>query len=182
MERDTRGEAGFTLIEMLVAMAMGLVVLGAVLVALIASLHTNARQAATSTAANDADIALARIARDVRQASAAAPAGGVPAGFGVALTMPGGTPVVYACTPSAAPYACTRSAGGKSAQLVSGVVNTGSEPVFTIACNVPGSGCTQNLVQVSLKVRASCDGQDQDCRPSVAELHGGAVLRNVPVS
>lgn len=66
---DLRSDHGFTLVELLVATAMGLVVLGAVLTMLVTSSQVQARDAEWALTMQEGRTGLARMSREIRQAT-----------------------------------------------------------------------------------------------------------------
>lgn len=65
---ELRGEAGFTLIELMVSMAMGVVVLGAVLTMLVSSQNIQASNTEWADVIQEARTGLAAMTHDIRQA------------------------------------------------------------------------------------------------------------------
>lgn len=137
-----RSQAGFTLVEMLVAVSIGMVVLGGAVTVMIGALHSGPRTESKVTAVQQGRVAVERITRELRQGAEVltatpselslvtyvkqSPCGGPPAAEAKACL------VIYECT---AAGACSRtveepdgSVSGAPVEVVSGLATT---DVFT---------------------------------------------------
>jgi type IV pilus assembly protein PilW len=79
-QREQRYQAGFSLIEVVVAMAIGLLVVGAVLATYLSASQGQRVQASTAQMDEDAQIALRLLSSELMQAGYSAPVGLLPAG------------------------------------------------------------------------------------------------------
>jgi prepilin-type N-terminal cleavage/methylation domain-containing protein len=143
LARRLRAQNGFTLIEVLIAMGLGLIVMSAAMSFLIITL-TQANQATSRTVAQrQAELMLARMIREVRQAqyisdsSTGADTTPVNVTYGggtssVNFYLPNvgstsaGTQVTWTCS---AGGSCTRAAGGTTVTELTGVVSATFTPI-----------------------------------------------------
>lgn len=141
-----RSEGGYTLIELLVAAAMGMVVLGGAVTVFIGAVRSEPRTSAQVAAIQQGRVVAERITRELRQGVEVVPAGA--SGLELITYLPdgscGGSPgieaepcsVTYACSSGV----CTRtvalpdgSSPGAAVQTVSGLA---SNEVFTYSPSV----------------------------------------------
>lgn len=132
--RSKRSVRGISLIEILISMAIGLVVVGAVVVSFVGSGNASRYQAALTQMNQDAQIALNMLAREVQLAGYAAPAtltGGVVRYHSLSATagpVPETTGYIFGCdggtngvgpftSPTAATLACAATSGTASSGL-----------------------------------------------------------------
>jgi len=159
-------QSGFTLIELLVATVLSLVVVGGPLTFIIVSLDQSNATVSRSSAARQADVGLARLTRDLREAQLVTNSAGVnltpvavsnTAGVAsLSLYLPNvgsvaaGSNVVWTCAPTAN---CTRKVGAGSAiPVIRGV----TAATFT-GTAADGTTVTANpaFVAISLQVQVT---------------------------
>ncbi len=175
-----RQEQGFTLIEMLVAMIMSVIVVGAAVSMLISSMHSQASQTARADQIGTARNAIEKITVDIRQGRSATyespqrikldtqcHAGGVASECEVSYSCANGV--------------CTRKVGsGPPKVVMSGLAATNGEEVFCVIPSTkpqpntecgPSNGQPAAFVGVTVEFPSSEQG-------SVTALEGGAALHN----
>lgn len=129
-------EAGFTLIEMLIAAAMSLVLIGALVAMLTSVLASQPKTAERSAQIQDARVMLERMVRELRQGKAVPGSSGTAttltvdaytrAGCGTAPPTATATPcrITYSCSASGSTSACTRRSGsGTPATVLTGLAS-----------------------------------------------------------
>jgi type II secretory pathway pseudopilin PulG len=136
-------EAGYTLIELLVAATMAMVVLGGAVTVFIGAVRSEPRTSSKVSAVQKGRVAVERMTRELRQGLEVVPAGAsglelvtyVPEGGCGASAEEGAEPcrLIYTCTAGV----CTRTAekpdGSSSATTVQVVGGLASNEVFTYA-------------------------------------------------
>lgn len=159
-----RSEAGYTLIELLVAGMMAMVVLGGAVTVFIGAVRSEPRTSSKVSAIERGRIAVERITRELRQASDIAPGGSsglemityLPQGSCVASSEEGAEPcsVTYACTVVGK---CTRtvaqpdgSSPGAAVQVVDGL---DSNEVFSYSSSGPEAEPEYVEVRLSFETR-----------------------------
>jgi type II secretory pathway pseudopilin PulG len=190
LRRRLRAERGYTLVEVLVATVSGLVVAGAMMAALMASLHLSNVSANRMAAVETLQNAVQRMTTELRPAASVAYVSGH-ANLGVTFTPPGSgaVPVTYDCYSTAS--TCVRTVGGsQTAVLATGVQNS---DVFTLECRTASGdrlvvsnggslmGCAHGLDYVAMKlvITVPCNGQgNAACANGTIEIDGGTSLRN----
>jgi Tfp pilus assembly protein PilW len=163
--RRLPGEAGFTLNETLVAMTLAVILVGGLMTLIIASLHQQNASSSRSVAAREAEVGLAQLTRDLREAQYVTDANGadttpvaLSSSAGVAtisfyLPAAGspsvaGSQVIWTCTTGAS---CTRKLGGGTA--VPWIRNV-TAATFT-GTSTTGASVTANPAYVSINVQAA---------------------------
>jgi prepilin-type N-terminal cleavage/methylation domain-containing protein len=186
-------EAGFTLVEVLVASLAALVLAGATFSLTLVSSHSEASNANRASKLAELQTGLERMTREIRDATSVA----YVAGAGqLAISLPGN--VAYDCRASSNTV-CRRTVNGTaSAVLVEGIANS---DVFTVGCRdadgsviamTPGAaspaacGTTgAGFVTIRLQAQIDCKGEGdaapagQACAQNRVEISGGVDLRNV---
>jgi prepilin-type N-terminal cleavage/methylation domain-containing protein len=147
------GQAGFTLAEMLVALAGGLVVFAAVMQLAVVGAHKQRDVADRAGQLERARVAEDALVRDLRHARAVT----VATTQSLTFTAQNGTPITFAC--STATQACSRG----TRQVITGVTNT----------DVFSAGQTTNPAYVGIKLVVAQAGR------SPITVTDGAGLRNV---
>jgi prepilin-type N-terminal cleavage/methylation domain-containing protein len=196
-------EQGFTLVELLIAMVLSLVVVGACSDFVSVSLRGANAASSRTVAARQAEVVLARLTRELRQAQYVRNTSGadttpvnVTYGNGsssVSFYLPNagssgkGTQITWSCTPNGS---CTRTAaGGKAVTELSGVESASFTPYGTSGAKLAsGAGSAANpeypsTVQLTLSV---LDVSQQDSSQSRAvsgvanaiTVQDGVSLRN----
>jgi type II secretory pathway pseudopilin PulG len=183
MNRDAEtpladSESGFTMIELLVAMAMMIVITGAAVAMLVSAMQNQPKITSKADQIGDARVALERIVNEIRQGSAittqtaekltlstyirAATCTSAPTAGAAAILCP----VTYECAQEASKttFACTRQVS--TATATSFVSKLNSKEVFTY---VPTVSPTYVGVKISLPATSGS---------SSTVLEGGAALRN----
>lgn len=182
------GEAGFTLVELLVAMSIGLIVLAGVVMLLTSVLRSQPENEERTAQIQDARVVLERAVRELRQGKAVEGAAGTPTQIIVdAYTRSGcngGPPtaqavlcrVTYACAESGGSASCTRRAGtGPATTVVTGLA---SADVFSYGstsapqCNLTTIGLP-SLVCLTLTYPGEDGGE-------TVTVEDSAYLRNPP--
>jgi Tfp pilus assembly protein PilW len=161
--RGLRGEAGFSLNELMLAMVLAVIVVGAPMTFIIVSLNQQNAVSSRSVAAREASVGLSQLTRDLREAQLVSNSAGVNS-TPVSVTNVGGvatatfylpnagstaagTQVVWTCTPGAS---CTRKLGAATAvPEITGV----TAATFT-ATAADGSSVTANPAFVSINIQA----------------------------
>jgi Tfp pilus assembly protein PilW len=192
LRRRLTRQAGFTLIELLVATATALVVFGAVLSLVVVALHQQASSSNRADTLDAAQVTVAQITKDLRQAcstasSSLAVGGGTPSA-GTRLTFSVGTvagdcaSATTAVTWDCGGGSCVRTVGTAHRTYATGV--TGA-PVFTCQ-NPPGTAATcgpsTTYVLVSLVLLVPCarEGRAPTGCPATrtVQVTDGVSLRN----
>ncbi|MEA2298332.1 MAG: hypothetical protein QOF77_1268 [Solirubrobacteraceae bacterium] len=166
LRRRLRGEAGFTLNETLLAMALAVIVVGGPMSFIIVSLNQQNTVSSRSVAAREAQVGLAQLTHDLREAQYITDSSGAdttPVALSSTATtatasfyLPiagspsaAGSHVVWTCSTVAA--TCTRAVGAGSAipqiRGVTGATFTGTSSA--------GAAATANPAYVSISVQAS---------------------------
>ena len=171
--RRLRAESGFTIVELLVAMVLGLIVTGAAMSFLIVTLDQSNSVTSRTIAQRQAEVMLARLTRELRQAQDITNAttgvdttpvnvtyGGGTSSVSFYLPNAGstaaGTAVTWTCTAGAS---CTRATSGGTVTELSGVVSATFTPIgSTGATLVSGAGVAStpsypSSVDISLSVQ-----------------------------
>ncbi len=195
---------GFTIIELLVSMTLGLIVFGAALTVMIAGLHTQNHSMNRVSAAQTLASGVAEMVDELRPGASVAYKSGK-ANLGIVLTPPStvippggvtaGTPVTYDCYTTTG--TCVRSVGG----TVTGsfATNVGNTDIFTLKCRTAvgdlqavangGStvGCANagalDYVAIRLVGSVGCAGQGVplvSCSNGTIEIDDGTALRSAP--
>jgi Tfp pilus assembly protein PilW len=155
-----RAQDGITLIELLIAMILGLVVAGGAMTFVIVALDQQNTISSRSVAQRQAEVGLARLTRELRQAQEVVSSTGanstpVTVTFGggsssVTFYLPpaggaytAGTQVTWTCT---AGSACTRTSGGVSQTEITGVTSATLVPTGGTTSGTASSGtaCTSS--------------------------------------
>jgi type II secretory pathway pseudopilin PulG len=162
--RGLRGEVGFTLNEMMLAMVLAVIVVAAPLTLIITSLNQQNAVSSRSVAAREAQVGLAQLTRDLREAQNITDSAGANT-TPVALTTSGGaatltfylptagspstagSQITWTCTPSAD---CTRKVGAGSA--IPWIRNV-TAATFT-GTSTTGTTVTANPAYVSINIQA----------------------------
>ena len=126
LARAGRDEAGFTLVELLVATMLGLVVIGAAVTAFTASIQTQPSISSRASQVQQARVAMERITRELRQGQGWGSGTSNPSQLSVVTysadcgaTRP--CEVTYSCTAGT----CTRRVGqGQAVQVVTGLATS----------------------------------------------------------
>lgn len=168
-----RCERGLTLIELLVAMVLGLVIAGAAMGFLIVTIHQQNVVSSRAVAERQAEVVLQRLTREVRQAQniVSSSTGGdttpvnVTYGSGtssVSFYLPSsgstaaGTQVTWTCT---AGGSCTRTTGTTTVTELAGVSSAAFTPIGsggTALASNAGTGSTPSYpvsIQIELQVK-----------------------------
>lgn len=178
--RRLAGEAGFTLNELLVAMTLAVILVGGLMTLIIVSLHQQNTASSRSVAAREAEVGLAQLTHDLREAQYVTDATGanttpvaLSSSAGVATVsfyLPAagspsvaGSQVVWTCTTGAN---CTRKLGGGAA--VPWIRNV-TAATFT-GTSIAGATVTANPAYVSVNVQAAVT--DLNNRSGTATLPG----------
>jgi prepilin-type N-terminal cleavage/methylation domain-containing protein len=167
-------ERGFSLIELLIAMVLTLVIAGAVITFMITTLHQENIVASRSFATREAEVALQRLTRELRQAqdilntTTGADTTPVNVTYGagtssVSFYLPNagstaaGTQVTWTCTADAT---CTRTANSTTVLELSGVSTATFTPISstgTVLASGAGALSTPSypsLVNITLQTKA----------------------------
>ena len=190
--RRLAGQSGFTLVELLVAMTMALVVFGAVLSLVLVALHQQMSTSNRADALDTAQVAVAQITKDLRQACAGTVSIPSNATSGTKVTFnigqaPNGctsntTAIAWDCGVSGTGgTSCVRTVAGSNRTYATLVI---SSPVFTCQ-NPPGTtaACaTATYVQIQLALAVTCAGEGRTptgCPSSrKVQVTDGVNLRN----
>ncbi len=156
IRRRLRGEAGFTLNELLIAMVLAVIVVGAPMTLIVVSINQQNAASSRTIAAREAQVGLSQLTRDLREAQYITDASGVDT-TPVAITNSGGvatlsfylstagsptvagSQVIWTCTPNAN---CTRKLGSGAAvpwiRNVTAATFTGTSTTGTTVTVNPG--------------------------------------------
>ncbi len=178
-------EAGFTLVEMLIASTLGLIVIGAAMTVLVISLKSEPRSASHASAVQKARTAMSTMTRELRQGSS------VPTATGSQLSIVtyvdqatcGGayasTAILCRVTYNCSAGSCTRSvappgggASGAVRQVVSGLA---AGNVFSYG--VAGGSCTAASATGPTSVCVTFSMPAADGRNAIT-LSDGVAMRN----
>ena len=183
------GEAGFTLVELLVAISISLLVLGGIILLLTSVLRSQPENADRAAQIQDARVVLERTVRELRQGRAVAGAAGTSTVLTVdAYTRSGcdGEPptaeavpcrVTYACIESGGSGSCTRRAGsGPATTVVSGLA---SPHVFSYGATTAPE-CNQTTIDTPTLVCLKLTYPDDDGEETIT-VEDSAYLRNPPL-
>jgi prepilin-type N-terminal cleavage/methylation domain-containing protein len=158
------GEAGFTLVELLVTVVVGLAVFTAAMQLLVVGAHKQRDVADRADQLNQARVAVDGLVRDLRHGSSVT----VSNTQTVSFTPPGGTSITFGC--SSATQTCSR--GTRS--VITGVTNT---DVFSTQVNAQGQVYYLGIkMVVSTSGRPSCTSTPAACSITLTD---GVALRNV---
>jgi len=178
------GEAGFSLLELLLVMVISIVVVGLPLTLALSSFKTQNQAASRSASASRAQIGVDRLVRDLRQATAAAITSTQTPAVAV-LTIPGRrtsstapavppTTVTWTCTPTAF---CTRqSSSGETTQYIPGVTTATFTPTFPTGTTTPSR--VDVSIQSEILDQRRGAGQALDSATPVT-FRDGVDLRNI---
>lgn len=183
-ESPASGQAGFTLVELVVTLTIGVVVLLAVLALLDGSSGHGTAIAGRVAATDDVDAVTSRLGADVRQTYAVAPSPSTSSvqtdtvDLKIATRSDDGALALHAirwdCTPppDAVRRTCTRRnlTDGTASQIGLGTFTAGGGPLFAVAPPII-SGVGLPLVRV--RVSAPIDG-----RPGTVDVTGTFAPRN----
>jgi prepilin-type N-terminal cleavage/methylation domain-containing protein len=147
------GEAGFTLVELLVTIVVGLIVFTAAMNLVVVGAHKQRDVADRANQLDRARVAVDALVRDLRHASSVT----VSNTQTVSFTPPGGTSITFACT--SATQTCARA----GSTILTGVTNT----------DVFSASQTTNPSYVGIKMIVG------DTRRSALTVTDGVALRNV---
>jgi prepilin-type N-terminal cleavage/methylation domain-containing protein len=185
MSRETR-EDGFTLIEMLIAMAMALVVTAAAVTFLISVMHRQPQTTSSADVIGNARSAVEKITADLREGAEATTsqpselqmtAKCSQVGSGAAGTCE----VKFSCIQEAslATYACTRSVNGaETTTIISGLA---SGKVFCVyPTSEVGSECGLQGSSAPLYVGVKLELPNYEDSEGNTVLEDGAALHNAP--
>ncbi len=202
--RVTRKADGYTLVELLIAMGLALVIVGATSGLLVASLHTQSHAFNRVSAAQSLETALGAIENELRPSASVAYVGGE-ANLGITLTAPAnvipaggttpGSAVTYDCFTTVG--TCGRTISGAAKQVLAS--NIANADVFTLECRkaegdlvpVANGGATAtcansgafDYVAIRLVQTVGCAGQGiapTSCNNGTVEVDGGTSLRSQP--
>jgi prepilin-type N-terminal cleavage/methylation domain-containing protein len=154
------GTGGFTLVELIIAMALSLVVFTAVGAALISGAHDEATITGRSAQLQQAELAIQRLVRNLREATSVT----LTSTSAITYAMPvstGSESVTFSC--SAVTETCTQTIGSVHTTEVTGVANTN---IFT---GTPSTSPTYIGVSLTLAAKGEIDVTVSD----------GAGLRNL---
>jgi prepilin-type N-terminal cleavage/methylation domain-containing protein len=148
LQRRSGSSAGFTLVELLVSISIGLIVFVAALNLIVVGLHKQNDVANRIDSLQQARAGAGRLTRDLRQATLVSVTNG---GSGILYTLPaqgllGVRAVTWVC---AAGGTCTRTELAASRTVMTGVANVGSvtAPIFAMPAT--------NQVAVQLQLTAN---------------------------
>lgn len=143
-------DRGFTMIELLIAAAMGLVVVGAMVVILVSLIRSQPDVEDRAAQIQDARVSMERIVRELRQGAPVTSTTSTTSQLTVKTYTRGGCngspptasavecQVTYSCTqPGSQPAACTRAAGTGPANIA--ITGLSSPDVFSYAAGSSGT-------------------------------------------
>lgn len=174
MRQLRREERGFTLVELLVATAIGLALIGVTVALVISALQSEPRSSSRSTQIEAGRVMLERITRQLREGCKVVGDGAVGNGFrklAVYMNCDAGPTTIYDCGTATGDDQCFRQdvASGKSELMVSGleVDPNGVWPVFVIS--------NDNYVEIHLRFPRDEAGGGES-----VTLSDGVAMRNQP--
>lgn len=196
--RPRAGELGFTLIEVLISMILGLVLLGAITAALVSSTNFLGVSTNRFTTLSTLSTGITRMVSVLRPAVSVFYVSGK-GQLGLVLTPPGtgAAPITYDCYTT--PGTCVETvASGRITTFATGVPASDTT-VFTLYCrsatgnpialtngqSLSAAGCantvTPDYVAIQLIGSVPCGGQDRsaaNCTNKTIEVDGGTSLPN----
>jgi prepilin-type N-terminal cleavage/methylation domain-containing protein len=152
-------ERGFTLVELVVATALALVVFSAAMALLTHSMNAQALQQSRTTQLEEAQVAMQRVIRELRQSSSVTVSSATSISYSIPVS---GT--TQAVTLSCSGSSCTRTANGTTTTVITDLANT---DVFTGSPN----GTAPTYVGVKLVISTA--------KHTTVTLSDGVGLRNV---
>ncbi len=184
--QTTTDESGFTLIEMLIAMSMGLLVTAAAVIFLISVMHRAPKTTASADVIGNARVAVEQITADLRVGESATTS--QPSELKVTAecsqvgsSEAGSCEVVYSCFSEVgeSTYKCQRSvSGGPATTVVSGL---GSGQVFCVyPTSEAAAECGPQGEEAPLYVGVTLELPNYEESQGSTVLEGGAALHNAP--
>jgi prepilin-type N-terminal cleavage/methylation domain-containing protein len=207
--RRLRAQDGFTIVELVVAMALALVVVGAPLTFLIVSMKQQDSISSRAYAARQAQTALEQLTRDLREAISTDTTGATynvtvsssGAQTSISFEIPGGATgstgvygfvpdasqsVTWTCPNTSATTAgnCTRALGGSSRVEVTGINSATFSPTSSSGAAMSLPATNPAYVGVALSVQASTQNGTTHSQAAAGDsnpilVQGGVDLRNL---
>jgi type IV pilus assembly protein PilW len=203
----TREERGLTIVELLVAIVIGLVVAGGLMAWLITSIKQQNVVSSRSFAARQAQTGLEQLTRDLREAMSQDTAGNTynvtvsnpttsttAIGFDIPGTNDAATPITWTCPSSGATSAgyCTRAIGGTTRSEIGGVKSATFSPLSSSGTALTLTATNPSYIGISLSVQVTSQLDSTQVGGAYAPTHtpagasnlivvqGGVDLRNAP--
>jgi len=173
-------EAGFTLIELIVAASMMIVITGATVALLVSALRQQPEVTERADQIGDARNALEKLTVDIRQGSEATYVGPSEIGLETICDFPDGSTgpctVEYECPASGTTYRCIRTVDGGSPTVVTRGLS--SPDVFCVVPSTEGAECGESNGEPPAYVGVTIQFPATD-RGANTVLEGGAALHNL---